>query len=67
VPKVDKMSDLFRFAGDIEFSEESPQSGQVSAVRLKQYSETCNFLQYLRPLTKEHPYFFAQINSLGKL
>ncbi|XP_064628155.1 uncharacterized protein LOC135487894 isoform X2 [Lineus longissimus] len=59
------MSDLFRFAGDIEFSEDTPAPGQISAVRLKQYSETCNFLQYQRPLSREHPYFFAQIKSLA--
>ncbi|XP_074655144.1 uncharacterized protein LOC141908822 [Tubulanus polymorphus] len=59
------MDDLFRFAGDIEFSEEIPIPGQIAEVKLKQYSETCNFLQHKRPLTPEHPYFFAQVNSLA--
>ncbi|XP_076467081.1 uncharacterized protein LOC143298198 [Babylonia areolata] len=56
---------LFRCAGDIIFDNVEPMPGQVCNVRLKQFSETCNFLQHLSPLTPEHPYFFAQICALA--
>lgn len=59
-----KMS-LFRCAGDVIFDIMEPLLGQICNVRLKQFSETCNFLQHLSPLTPEHPYFFAQIHALG--
>lgn len=59
-----KMS-LFRCAGDVIFDNSAPLLGQICNVRLKQFSETCNFLQHLSPLTPEHPYFFAQIHTLG--
>ena len=61
------MSGLFRCAGDILFDDNEPLPGQISNVQLKKFSETSNFLQYLQPLTPEHPYFFAQIKALGKL
>nr|KAG5685495.1 hypothetical protein BaRGS_009408 [Batillaria attramentaria] len=56
---------LFRCAGDIIFDNVEPLPGQICNVRLKQFSETCNFLQHLSPLTPEHPYFFAQIRALA--
>ena len=60
------MSGLFRCAGDILFDDNEPLPGQISNVQLKKFSETSNFLQYLRPLTPKYPYFFAQIRALGK-
>ncbi|XP_070191470.1 uncharacterized protein [Littorina saxatilis] len=56
---------LFRCAGDVIFDNIEPLPGQICNVRLKQFSETCNFLQHLSPLTPEHPYFFAQIRALA--
>ncbi|KAK0052845.1 hypothetical protein Bpfe_017699 [Biomphalaria pfeifferi] len=55
----------FRCTADIVFDEVDLKPGQICNVRLKQYSETCNFLQYLKPLTPEKPYFYAQIKSLN--
>lgn len=60
------MSGLFRCAGDILFDDNEPLPGQISNVQLKKFSETSNFLQYLQPLTPEHPYFFAQIKALAQ-
>ncbi|XP_050390636.2 uncharacterized protein LOC126809857 isoform X1 [Patella vulgata] len=56
---------LYRCAGDIVFDDSVPHSGQISSVILKNLSETCNFLQYLKPLSYDHPYFCAQIRSLA--
>uniref|UniRef100_A0A2C9KE11 SPRY domain-containing protein n=1 Tax=Biomphalaria glabrata TaxID=6526 RepID=A0A2C9KE11_BIOGL len=55
----------FRCTADIVFDELDLKPGQICNVHLKQYSETCNFLQYLKPLTPEKPYFYAQIKSLN--
>ncbi|KAH3739061.1 uncharacterized protein LOC127851769 [Dreissena polymorpha] len=60
------MSGLFRSAGDIIFDDYQPMPGQVSNVQLKKFSETSNFLQFLKPLTPQHPYFFAQIRALAQ-
>lgn len=57
----------FRCTGDIIFDDVPVTPGQICNVQLKPFAETCNFLQYLNPLTPEKPYFFAQIRSLGKL
>ena len=59
-------SPLYRCAGDIIYNDQEPVPGHISDVQLKMYSETTNFLQYLKPLTPQHPYFFGQIRSLGK-
>ena len=56
---------LFRCAADIQFDDDPPVRGKVTEVRLKPFSETCNYLQYQRPLTAESPCFFAQIKSLS--
>jgi hypothetical protein len=58
---------LFRCAGDVVFDNSEPLPGQICSVRLKQFSETSNFLQHLNPLCPHHPYFFAQIRALGTL
>ncbi|XP_005088904.1 uncharacterized protein LOC101862618 [Aplysia californica] len=55
----------FRCAGDIIFDDVDITPGQICNVKLKPHSETCNFLQYLNPLTPEKPYFFAQIRTLA--
>lgn len=54
----------FRCAGDIIFDDVDISPGQICNVQLKPFSETCNFLQYQKPLTPEKPYFFAQIRTL---
>ncbi|XP_013380369.1 uncharacterized protein LOC106151578 [Lingula anatina] len=57
---------MFRFGGDLEFDLTwEPFPGTVMDVRLKPYSRRVSFLQFLRPLTPEKPYFLAQIRSLG--
>ncbi|ESO94723.1 hypothetical protein LOTGIDRAFT_160956 [Lottia gigantea] len=56
---------LYRCAGDIVFDDTQPYPGQTSSVILKNLSETCNFLQYLKPLSPRHPHFCAQIRSLA--
>ncbi|CAL1544708.1 unnamed protein product [Lymnaea stagnalis] len=56
----------YRCTGDIIFDDVETTPGQVCNVKLKEYSETCNFLQYQKPLTHEKPYFFAQIRTLNK-
>ena len=57
----------FRCAGDIIFDDVDISPGQICNVQLKPFSETCNFLQYQKPLSPEKPYFFAQIRTLGEL
>lgn len=57
---------LYRCAGDIIYNDQEPVPGHISDVQLKMYSETSNFLQYLKPLTPQNPYFFGQIRSLCK-
>jgi hypothetical protein len=54
-------SGLYRCAGDIIYNDQEPVPGHISDVQLKMYSETSNFLQYLKPLTPQNPYFFGQI------
>lgn len=61
---TDKDRSLFRCTGDIQFDYSKPRLGHVFDVHLKQFSETRNFLQYLRPLTPKNPYFFAQVRSI---
>ena len=56
----------FRCAGDIIVEDVTISPGQSCDVQLKQHSEICNFLQYLKPLTPQKPYFAAQIKALGK-
>ncbi|XP_071135084.1 uncharacterized protein [Mytilus edulis] len=56
---------LYRCAGDIIYNDQEPVPGHISDVQLKMYSETSNFLQYLKPLTPQNPYFFGQIRSLS--
>ena len=58
---------LYRCASDIQFDDSPVQVAKVVQVKLKPFSETCNFLQYQKPLTPEHPCFFARIISFGKL
>ncbi|XP_071113924.1 uncharacterized protein [Haliotis cracherodii] len=60
------MTSLFRCAGDVVFDHTAPRPGSISSVQLKQYSETCNFLQYLKPLTPQQPCFFAQIRGIAQ-
>ncbi|KAL4232460.1 hypothetical protein ACF0H5_007153 [Mactra antiquata] len=60
------MSVEFRCSGDILFDDHQPLPGQISNVQLKKFSETSNFLQLMRPLTPDHPYFFAQIRTLAQ-
>ena len=60
-------SGLYRCAGDIIYNDQEPVPGHISDVQLKMYLETSNFLQYLKPLTPQNPYFFGQIRSLCKL
>ena len=60
------MRNKFRCAGDIIFDDIDITPGQTCNVKLKQHSDTCNFLQYQNPLTPEKPYFAAQIKALGK-
>ncbi len=57
---------MFRCAGDIQFDAAPPVAGKVTHVKLKPFSRTCNYLQYLQPLTPQHPLFVAQIKSLGE-
>ena len=57
---------LFRCTGDVQFDDTAPVVGQVADVRLKPFSETCNYIQYQKPLTEKRPCFFAQIRSLCK-
>ncbi|KAL3883020.1 hypothetical protein ACJMK2_029320 [Sinanodonta woodiana] len=59
------MTELFRCAGDILFDNSQPIPGLITDVLLKQHSETSNFLQYMKPLSKNHSYFFAQIRSMS--
>ena len=60
-------SGLYRCAGDIIYNDQEPVPGHISDVQLKMYLETSNFLQYLKPLTPQNPYFIGQIRSLCKL
>ena len=60
-------SGLYRCAGDIIYNDQEPVPGHISDVQLKMYLETSNFLQYLKPLTPQNPYFIGQIRSLYKL
>ncbi|XP_069131228.1 uncharacterized protein [Argopecten irradians] len=59
------MADLFRYTGDIVFDGHAPFPGQITDVQLKQFSETSNFLQCMKPLTPRFPYFFGQIRALS--
>ncbi|XP_041355029.1 uncharacterized protein LOC121372654 [Gigantopelta aegis] len=60
------MTSLYRFAGDVVFDKSSPAPGQICSVQLREYSETCNFLQYLSPLSPDKPYFFVQVSNLAE-
>jgi hypothetical protein len=46
-------SGLYRCAGDIIYNDQEPVPRHISDVQLKMYSETSNFLQYLKPLTPQ--------------
>jgi len=61
------MPSQFRCAGDIIVDDYQPLPGRFNNVQLKKLAETRNFLQLKEPLTPEHPYFFAQIRSIGIL
>ncbi|XP_041350661.1 uncharacterized protein LOC121369676 [Gigantopelta aegis] len=60
------MTSLYRCAGDVVFDKTSPAPGQICSVQLREYSETCNFLQYLSPLSPDRPYFFVQVSNLAE-
>ena len=62
----DIMPQLFRCGSDVQFEPQQPTLGHVHDVHLKTFSETCNILQYLKPLTPQKPYFQLQVQSMGK-
>ncbi|KAK2182755.1 hypothetical protein NP493_337g00013 [Ridgeia piscesae] len=56
---------LYRCAADIRFDDTVPSKGKILDVHLKDFSETCNCLQYQRPLTRRRPCFFVHVISLA--